>query len=175
MAVITFRIFRPYPDCAAIHEAIKTMPDNLDLSDPTTFTRLPFPSLLPIPLQRFDMKKINGIPQFEYMGRSKFRELQNRIEYEDGFESLYVYGTPGSGKSHLLAALVYHLIREGKRVFYVPDCSTLLLDPANTIWTALRFAFYDSAALRTIDPRNVKASRSLHRRRPSKRFGDYRE
>jgi len=70
------------------------------------------------------------------MERSKFRELQNCAKdqnFLDTDESLYVYGTSGPGKSHLLAALVCHLIREGKRIFYVPDCSRLLLEPAKTI------------------------------------------
>jgi hypothetical protein len=145
--------------CVAIHEAIKAMPNNLDLFDPSTFTALPFPSLLPMPSQRFEKKKIDGICRFEYMGRSRFLELQKRVENEDFLdadESLYLYGTSGSGKSHLLAALVYHLIREGKRVIYLPDCSTLLLEPAQTIWAALTFAFYDSAVLGTIgDPHNI--------------------
>jgi len=162
-AAIPEAIFPPYPDypeCAAIHEAIKTMRDGLDLSNPSTFRRLPFPSLFPIPTQRFDTKKINGIHQFEYMERSKFRELQNCVEYEDfldGLESIYVSGNSGSGKSHLLGALVCQLIREGKLVFYVPDCSTShLLDPASAIWAALRFTFYDSATLGTIDPHDVR-------------------
>jgi len=52
-------------DSAAIHDAIKAMPDELDLSDPKTFTRLHFPSLLSIPSQRFNKKKFNAIRQFE--------------------------------------------------------------------------------------------------------------
>ncbi|KAF8221565.1 hypothetical protein L208DRAFT_1462363 [Tricholoma matsutake] len=156
-------IDRDVPDiqthCVAIHKAIKAMPDNLDLSNPSTFTTLPFPSLLPMPSQHFEKKKINGVHGFQYMGRSKFRELEKRVENEDfldAHESLYLYRTSGSGKSHLLAALVYHLVREGKRVFYIPDCSSLLLAPAQTIWAALTFAFYDSDVLGTIgDPYNV--------------------
>jgi hypothetical protein len=103
--------------CIAIHKAIKAMPDNLNLSSPSTFTVFPFPSPLSMPSQRFKKKKINGIDHFEYMGRSQFRKLQKRVENEDfldASESLYLYGTSGSGKSHLLAALVYQLIREGK-------------------------------------------------------------
>jgi IstB-like ATP binding protein len=147
--------------CVAIHGAIKAMPDDLDLSNPSTFTTLPFSSLLPMPSQRFEKRKINGVQQFEYMGRSMFRELQMRIEkgaFLDGNESLYLYGTSGSGKSHLLAALVYHLIRKGERVFYIPDCSSLLLEPAETMLAAFHFAFYDSPVLETIgDPHDVGA------------------
>ena len=51
---------------------------------------------------------------------------------------------------------MYHLVREGKRVFYIPDCSSLLLEPAQTIWAALTFAFYDSDVLGTTgDPYNI--------------------
>lgn len=132
--------------CAAIHEAIKAMP-NLDLSNPTTFTTLPFPSLLPMPTQRFERKIVNDMHHFEYMGRYLFGELHKRTQDKNflkGNESLYLYGTSGSGKSHLLAALAYNLVREGRRVFYIPDCSTFLLQPEATMWMALNFAFYDS-------------------------------
>ena len=151
-------ICQPFQDCVAIYDAIKAMPDNLDLSDPTTFTELPFPSLLPVPTKRFEGTRREGIYHFEYMGRSRFRELQDRIKQTNfltGDDKLYLYGTPGSGKSHLLAALVYHLICEGKRVIYLPDCCAFLQDPAGVIWTALCFAFYDSASLNVI--KNIHA------------------
>jgi hypothetical protein len=137
--------------CVMIHEAIKAMPG--DLSNPSTFTTLPFPSLLPMPTQRFERKNVDDMGHFEYMGRYLFCELHKRIQdvnFLEGSESLYLYGTSGSGKSHLLAALAYNLVREGSRVFYIPDCSTLLLEPAKTMWMALNFAFYDSAVLGTI-------------------------
>jgi len=136
------------------------MPHDLDLSNPSTFTTLPFPSLLQMPSQRFETKDINDVDHFEYMGRTPFRELQQRtqnVNFLKGSESLYLYGTSGLGKSHLLAALAYNLVREGSRVFYIPDCSTLLLEPAKTMWTALNFALYDSAVLGTIgNPRDVE-------------------
>ncbi|KAF8223210.1 hypothetical protein L208DRAFT_1412188 [Tricholoma matsutake] len=48
-------IDRDAPDvqtrCVAIHKAIKAMPDNLDLSNPSTFIALPCPSLLSMPYQ----------------------------------------------------------------------------------------------------------------------------
>jgi hypothetical protein len=145
--------------CVAIYGAIKAMPDNLDLSTPSTFIALPFPSPLPMPYHRFQSKEIDGIDHFEYMGRSQFHEFQKRLEnktFLKGYESLYLYGTSGSGKSHLLAALVYHLVREGKRVFYIPDCSSLLLEPAKTMRAAYHFAFYDTPVLGPIgDPDNV--------------------
>ncbi|KAH9953864.1 hypothetical protein BGW80DRAFT_1451367 [Lactifluus volemus] len=147
--------------CEAIHGAIKAMPDNLDLSDPSKITALPFPSPFSMPFQRFQSKEIKGIKHFEYMGRSQFHQLQKRLESEtflERSESLYLYGTSGSGKSHLLAALVFQLVRARKRVFYIPDCSRLLQDPTSTMWAAYHFAFYESPALGTIiDPHNVDA------------------
>ena len=102
MAVMAFRYFRLYNDCAAIHEAIKAMLGNLDLSDPKTFTSLPFPSLLQIPSQRFTNCKIasrNGT-------FSTWEQKPIRVR-DVWFREI---------KSHLLAALVYRLIREGKHV-----------------------------------------------------------
>jgi tRNA A37 threonylcarbamoyladenosine biosynthesis protein TsaE len=146
--------------CDAIYGAIKAMPDILDLSNPSTFIALPFPSPLPMPHQRFQSKEIDGIDYFEYMGRSRFHEFQKRLEnktFLKGSESLYLYGTSGSGKSHLLAALVYHLIRQGKRVFYIPNCFSLLLEPEKTMRAAFHFAFYDSPDFETVDRHNVDA------------------
>jgi len=172
--------------CVMIHEAIKAMPDNLDLSNPLTFTTLPFPLLL-MPFQHFEKKKFNGINHFEYIGRSQSHKLQQLVKNKDflsASQSLYLYGMAGSGKSHLLAVLVYHLICEGRCVIYIPDCSTLHLGPAETIWTALKPAFYDLAALRTtgdshhidvfIRSMYIKTLRSLHHCQPSKCFGDCR-
>ena len=100
------------------------MPDNLDLSDPTTFTEPPFPWLLPAPIKHSNLLS--------------------------GDDKLFLYGTSGSRKSHLLAALVYHLVRKGKRVIYIPDCHALLPDSRGVIWTALHFTFYDSDSLNDI-------------------------
>jgi len=125
-----------------------------NLSDPLTFTDLPCPSPLPLPHQRFAFKETDGITLFKYMGRSQFLELQQRIENKNflkGFETLYLYGTSGSGKSHLLAALVYHLIREGKRVLYIPHCYDLMMNPLRTMRKACQFAYYDSPLFGTIE------------------------
>jgi len=112
-----------------------------------------------MPYQRFASEDIDGVTHFKYMGRCQFHELQQRIENKDflkGSENLYLYGTSGSGKSHLLAALAYHLVREGKRVFYIPDCYNLLLDSLRTMWDACHFAYYDSPKFGTIrDADNV--------------------
>lgn len=84
------------------------------------------------------------------MGRSLFRHLLTAIanpRFLDGSETVYLYGPTGTGKSHLLAALVCRLIRNGERVVFIPDCLELLRDPPAVIRKALLFAFYDEPDL----------------------------
>jgi hypothetical protein len=139
----------------AIHNAIKSIPENLDLSNPATFIMLPFPSPHPAPFKRFETTEEKGIEYFRYMGRSKFTKLNDytkRSTFVRGKEDLYLYGSSGSGKSHILAAMVCQLIREGKRVVYIPDCRDLIKHPDETIRIALCCAFYDdSTSLETIE------------------------
>ena len=132
-----------------IHGAIKAIPDNVDLSNPLTSIALPFPSLF-LMSQCFEKKAINSIDHFKYIGRSYFHELQQIIQSEDFLnvsESLYLYGISGLEKLHLLAVLVYYLICVGKHIIYISDYSTIYLGPAEQIWKALKFAFYNLAAL----------------------------
>jgi hypothetical protein len=134
----------------AIHEAIKKLPNDIDFSNPSLFAGLPFPSTLVIPYQRFEWKKQDDLYLFQYMGRSKFNDLLKQVQGDDfvaGFQSIYLYGSSGSGKSHLLAALVCHLIRHGERVLYVPNCSELLANFEKVIQTGLSFACYKSEPL----------------------------
>jgi len=86
------------------------------------------------------------IQTFRYMGRTIFQKLLKGVRHSDfldGSLALYLYGTSGVGKSHLLAALVCHLIREGKRVVYIPDCRGLRKAFAQNLRDALLFAFHD--------------------------------
>jgi hypothetical protein len=138
---------------AAIHNAIQSLPEDLDLSDPAFLTPLPFPSPLEVPFQRFEYHGKDP-RYFQYMGRSKFTELYDwtqRDSFLSGFESIYLYGSSGSGKSHILAALACRFIREGKRVVYIPDCRLLLDNFSKYLRLALRCAFYDSPHLKTVD------------------------
>ena len=93
-------------------------------ANPREFLYLPFPFLGP----PFPEKGSDG-RRFYYMGRQKFAELVhmvNRFENPDGCHTLYFYGTTGYGKSYILAALSCLLMREGKRVVYIPTCRGLL-------------------------------------------------
>jgi hypothetical protein len=126
------------------------LPDDLDFSNPALLTMLPFPSLLAIPSKRFECREQDNVDHFQYMGRSKFTdlyELTHQPIFCFGFQPIYLYGSAGSGKSHVLAALVCRLIRDGKRVVYIPDCNDLLKDFVKVIRLALRCAFYDSQLL----------------------------
>ena len=102
---------------------------------------LPFPFLHLVPA-RF---KLDDKRCFEFYGRSKFRELYEAAHSMncDQNPRYFFHGTLGAGKSHLLAALACLLMREGKIVVYVPDCSELLGNPLEYFRTALEFA-YDS-------------------------------
>ena len=123
----------------AIHEAIMKLPNDIDFSNPTLFRELPF-----------EWGKQDDFYLFQYMGRSKFNDLLEQVQgdnFIEGFESIYLYGSSGSGKSHLLAALVCHLIRLKKRVLYVPNCSELLANFDGAIQVGLSFACYESESL----------------------------
>ncbi|KAG9033181.1 hypothetical protein FS842_003981 [Serendipita sp. 407] len=134
---------------SSIHEAIKLIDPNLDFSNPCVLTNLPFPSTLRMPEERFkaidDDKNLHNVIKFPYMGRLKFSELLAAVQrgpFTRG-EKLYLYGASGTGKSHMLAAFVCKLVREGKRVVYIPDCRELLENFVDAVREALLFAFYD--------------------------------
>jgi hypothetical protein len=56
---------------------------------------------------------------------------------------LWLYGSQGYGKSHLLAALVCYLAAQDERVVYIPDCRALLPDPVEYVQAAMLFAWAD--------------------------------
>ena len=86
----------------------------------------------------------NQTATVKYMGRSVFMDIWEEATgnwYENGFSSLYLYGPAGVGKSHILTALVFSLIKQGNRVVYIPDCRAAVKDPWANIRIALLFAF----------------------------------
>lgn len=85
------------------------------------------------------------------MDREIFAQLYDAVRGEDiqtGTNWLYLYGASGTGKSHLLAALVCQLVFEGERVFYIPDCRRVLHNDL-LIQDALLFAFQQDPHLWT--------------------------
>ncbi|KAI5792571.1 hypothetical protein DFH27DRAFT_654987 [Peziza echinospora] len=99
--------------------------DAVKLSQPGFSCRLPFPYIGAVP-ERFHLDQGS---QFEYFGRHRFAELYKIAKQMNPRQGkrVHLYGTLGSGKSHLLAALVCMLRKEGLRVVYLPDCYELLI------------------------------------------------
>ena len=82
------------------------------------------------------------------MGREPFSELLAnvlKLKVYVGYSQLYIQGTMGYGKSHILAALACLLTRLGKRVVYLPDCRQMVVDPVSYIRNALLCSFSDSS------------------------------
>ena len=80
------------------------------------------------------------------MGRTKFKQLMqklNEVRHDEHYRALWLYGTQGYGKSHLLAALVCYLAAQDERVVYIPDCRSLIDNPIAYVKTAMLFAWAD--------------------------------
>jgi hypothetical protein len=111
-------------------------------ADPTELLKLPFPFRGVLPRDRFAISK----QTFDYMGRERFTELwANVVKLLEGeWDKIYLYGTLGYGKSHMLAALACLLTKRGERVVYLPDCRAMLGDFLQYIKVALSLTFADS-------------------------------
>ncbi|CAG8834424.1 11663_t:CDS:2, partial [Gigaspora margarita] len=131
-----------------IMESIMKLPDICDVySSPKNFFSLPFP--YPgsnIPVDRF---AINEDGFFTFMGRKEFINVLNEIitfKSRTGYMEMFIYGTVGYGKSHILTAIACFLIRNGRRVVYLPDCRKLAVDPMEYIKSALFLTYVDDDA-----------------------------
>ncbi|KAF8541845.1 hypothetical protein BDD12DRAFT_979387 [Trichophaea hybrida] len=117
------------------------------LANPTKHLKLPYPYLGPHrPQDRFFWHE-DGC--FSYQGRKAFKEVLHRVKSMrisggNGYKELYIQGTMGYGKSHLICALVCYLMKIGERVIYAPDCKSLTADPFKYMRDAFRLAFADS-------------------------------
>jgi hypothetical protein len=81
-----------------------------------------------------------------YMGRIMFRKLLEELKMvreSPSYSIVWLYGTRGYGKSHLLAVLVCYLAAQGERVVYIPDCQEWLRNPVEYIKKAMLFAWAD--------------------------------
>jgi chromosomal replication initiation ATPase DnaA len=86
--------------------------------------------------------------RWRYIGREKFTELLSEfrlVQKESKYKRLWIYGTSGYGKSHLLAALVCYLTALGERVIYIRDCGSFIENPVEYLQTAMLFAWTDKA------------------------------
>ena len=109
-------------------------------SNPKNCHSIPFPFSFFEPPERFSIQ--DG--KFEYMGREEFQRVHKTVsslKAGGGGTRLYIQGTMGYGKSHILAALACLLYRQGKVVVFIPDVRGLLFAPLPYITTALLCTF----------------------------------
>ena len=128
----------------SLHERLqKINPNSNQYSDPRNMTIFPFPFTGgQLPVDRFDFRESH----FKYMGRMAFSELWHTVgalKVGEGYSRLYIQGTMGYGKSHILAVLAGLLYCARKRVVYLPDCRELVGNPMRYMQTALLCAFAD--------------------------------
>jgi hypothetical protein len=115
------------------------------LSNPEHEHLIPFPMVGMVTPTRFEL---DDKYCWRYMGREKFVELLEELQFvrfSPNHDSLWVYGTSGYGKSHLLAALVCYLAALGKPVIYIPSPRSCMGDPIRYLQTAMLFAWTDKA------------------------------
>jgi len=121
----------------------------VQLSNPAFHDMLPFPFVGPATLIR---SKCNADSEdnWFYVGREMFIGLLDRLRYvqkSHNRSALWVYGTKGYGKSHLLAALVCYLTAQEERIVYIPDCREFAKRPVAYIQTAMLFTWADDKAI----------------------------
>ena len=139
------RLDRLYSQAKSIMEKIKALsvtPD--DLADPTKWCSMPFPfpyKVLPTP--RF---KIDESGAFFYMGRVAFHGVLSSVKntFVGVSPKINVYGTKGYGKSHIIVAAVFSLLKEGSRVVFFPHARDFALEnPYDYLRAAIVMAFAD--------------------------------
>ncbi|KAA8906952.1 hypothetical protein FN846DRAFT_918946 [Sphaerosporella brunnea] len=117
------------------------VPNNLEkFCDPSNVLKLPFMYIGEVPSDRFIVT--DGC--FNYYGRECFADLSKAIDSMafQGCRKHFLHGSLGTGKSHLLAALVCWLTKTGRSVVYLPDCRAMLQNTFTYIQKALRLTFF---------------------------------
>ena len=128
-----------------LHKRIKELPYHAaHYSDPRCVVELPFPSTNVVP----PCFAVNTSSTFKYMGREKFTLVWDtwlKIKADTWHrQAIYVFGTGGYSKSHILATLACLLIHSNERVVYLPDCRAMFSQPLLYLRNALLFAFAGS-------------------------------
>jgi hypothetical protein len=121
----------------------------VQLSNPAFYTKLPFPFVGSVVPARFEVDS-DSEDSWLYVGREKFVELLDRLWYVQkacNRSALWVYGTKGYGKSHLLAALVCYLAAQEEPVVYIPDCRECVKEPVGYVQAAMLFAWADDKTM----------------------------
>ena len=119
---------------------IITRINSSSVSDPTFEHTLAFPFVGFEAPVRFNVDKNKAEEKWPYVGREMFVEELKEVRDSNIYTSVWLYGTQGYGKSHLLVALVCYLAAQDERVIYIPDCRVLLQDPVEYIRAAMLFA-----------------------------------
>ena len=137
------------------------------LSDPKKMAELVFPFAGVVVPKRFAIT--NG--RWRFAGREVFQTLLDdvdRMRQSENLNALWVYGTRGYGKSHLLAALVCYLSARGDDVVYIPDCREFTDAPEVYLQSALLLTWTDDKTqdeiFRLTERDDLK--KFLHRRAP---------
>jgi hypothetical protein len=138
----------------SIRAKVLELPDSDEwYADPNQRGYLPFLFLSPrLPTDRFTFAGDRLAQSFEYIGREAFKTVWNKvvqIQLPSVANRLYIHGTIGYGKSHILAALACFLARRKKMVVYLPDCREMLKEPFTYIQRALL------CAVGVFDPSNL--------------------
>ena len=131
-----------------IKRRLDDLPDTFsDYANPANTFKLPFPSVNRVP-PRF---LVSENRTFAYDGRERLEDLWNLWEKvkDPAFpysSRIYVYGSMGYGKSHILAAFACLLMKKNERVLYLPNCSDMVAQPLSYLKKAFLFAFPEDAA-----------------------------
>jgi hypothetical protein len=108
-------------------------------ANPAFYKKLLFPFVGSVLPQRFNL---DNEERWSYMGRERFKDLLSELNGKWSQRSaLWLYGTKGYGKSHLLAALAYYLATTKARIIYIPNCRELIRDPISYLQASMMFAF----------------------------------
>ncbi|RHZ84084.1 hypothetical protein Glove_85g77 [Diversispora epigaea] len=128
-----------------IMEGIMKLSDTCEVySDPKNFLTLPFP--FPGSDKPVDRFAINVDGFFTFMGRTEFNNVLSEImtfRLGTGYREMFIYGTVGYGKSHILTAIACFLLRSRRRVVYLPDCRKLIVGGMDYIKSALFLTYVD--------------------------------
>jgi hypothetical protein len=126
-------------------------------SKPSNKGKFPFLSLHDRPSERFVLSE----GTFEYMGREQFGEVWECVKGLErrGCTELYIEGSMGFGKSHILAMLADLLYRLGKRTIYIPDCRQALVAPLAYLQNSLLVAFAEPSL--TLERTRIRSCQSL--------------
>ena len=99
-----------------------------------------------VPLDRF---RLNPDGTFRFMGRRIIADVYqavSNLSWRTG-SNYSLQGSLGSGKSHILAALACLLVKEGKRVVYLPDARILAAMMVAYTQAALQLTYADDEEL----------------------------